>query len=157
MFAARHPAIYLNQREREPEGIVEPGPERDQLIERLIADLKTFRDPETGDPVVREVYRREEIYEGPFVEEAPDLILGLEPGYRIGWQSTLGGMPASVITPNLDNWSGDHCSMEDTAGVLASDLPLRGPASLMDIAPTVLDLLGISPPEEMDGTSLLPG
>ncbi|MXW70714.1 MAG: hypothetical protein F4Z74_04575 [Acidobacteria bacterium] len=156
-FALGLSGIYLNQREREPEGIVEPGPERDQLIERLIADLKTFRDPETGDLVVREVYRREEIYEGPFVEEAPDLILGLEPGYRIGWQSTLGGMPASVITPNLDNWSGDHCSMEDTAGVLASDLPLRGPASLMDIAPTVLDLLGINPPEEMDGTSLLPG
>ena len=155
-FALGLSGIYLNQREREPEGIVEPGPERDRLIERLIADLKALRDPETGDQVVREVYRREDIYEGPFVEQAPDLVLGLEPGYRIGWQSTLGGMPPSSITPNLDNWSGDHCSMEDTAGVLVSDLPLRGPASLQDIAPTVLDLLGVTPPEEMDGTSLLP-
>ena len=90
------------------------------------------------------------------MEEAPDLILGLEPGYRIGWQSTLGGMPPSSITPNLDNWSGDHCSMEDTAGVLLSNVSLRKPASLRDVAPTVLDLLGISAPEDMDGTSLVP-
>ena len=153
-FALGLSGIYLNQEGREPEGTVAPGAEREELIERLIADLKAFRDPATGEPVVREVHRREEIYSGPFVEEAPDLILGLEPGYRIGWQSTLGGMPPSSITPNLDNWSGDHCSMEDTAGVLLSNLPLREPASLRDIAPTVLDLLGVSPPEEMDGTSL---
>ena len=147
--------IYLNQRGREPEGTVAPGEERDLLMDRLIADLRAFRDPETGDPVVRVVHRREEIYDGPFVSEAPDLILGLEPGYRIGWQSTLGGMPASPITPNLDNWSGDHCSMEDTAGVLLSNLALRAPASLRDVAPTVLNLLGVELPENMDGVSLL--
>ncbi len=156
-FALGLSGIYLNQEGREPDGTVAPGAEREQLTQRLIAELKAFRDPETGDPVVREVHRREEIYEGPFVEEAPDLILGLEPGYRIGWQSTLGGMPPSSITPNLDNWSGDHCSMEDTAGVLLSNLSLREAALLRDIAPTVLDLLGVTPPEEMDGTSLLPG
>ena len=154
-FALGLSGIYLNQVGREPEGVLAPGAEREQLVERLIADLKAFRDPETGAPVVREAYRREEIYEGPFVEEAPDLILGLEPGYRIGWQSTLGGMPPSSITPNLDNWSGDHCSMEDTAGVLLSNLALREPAALRDIAPTVLDLLEVSLPEEMDGTSLV--
>jgi predicted AlkP superfamily phosphohydrolase/phosphomutase len=154
-FALGLSGIYLNQQGREPEGTVAPGAEREQLVERLVADLMAFRDPETGDPVVRAVHRREEIYQGPFVEEAPDLVLGLEPGYRIGWQSTLGGMPPSSVTPNLDNWSGDHCSMEDTAGVLLANLPLREAASLADIAPTVLDLLGISPPEDMDGASLL--
>ncbi len=154
-FALGLSGIYLNQQGREPEGTVAPGAEREQLLERLISDLKAFRDPETGDPVVRAVHRRDEIYRGPFVEEAPDLILGLEPGYRIGWQSTLGGMPPSSITPNLDNWSGDHCSMEDTAGVLLSSVSLRKPASLRDVAPTVLDLLGVSAPEDMDGTSLL--
>ena len=154
-FALGLSGIYLNQTGREPEGIVAPGAERGRLIDRLITDLKAFRDPETGDPVVRAVHRREDIYRGPFVEEAPDLILGLEPGYRIGWQSTLGGMPESAISPNLDNWSGDHCSMEDTAGVLVSDLPLRAGASLRDVAPTVLELLGVEPPEEMDGVSLL--
>ena len=154
-FALGLSGIYLNQQGREPEGIVAPGADRERLIERLISDLRAFRDPETGEPVVRTVYRREDIYRGPFVEEAPDLILGLEPGYRIGWQSTLGGMPASSITPNLDNWSGDHCSMEDTEGVLLSTLPLREPAALRDIAPTVLDLLGVEAPEEMDGISLL--
>lgn len=154
-FALGLSGIYLNQQGREPQGVVAPGEEREALIERLTADLLAFHDPETGEPVVRSVHRREEIYEGPFVEEAPDLILGLEPGYRIGWQSTLGGFPEAAITPNLDNWSGDHCSMEDTAGVLVSNLPLREGA-LRDIAPTVLDLLGVSVPAEMDGISLNP-
>ncbi len=154
-FALGLSGIYFNQRGREPEGVVEPGAGRDELAERLIRDLLAFRDPETGERVVRTVHRREEIYEGEFVEEAPDLILGLEPGYRIGWQSTLGGFPEAAITPNLDNWSGDHCSMEDTAGVLISDLPLAGPAALRDIAPTVLDLLGVPAPAETDGVSLV--
>lgn len=154
-FAIGLSGIYFNQRGREPEGIVEPGAGREELAERLIRDLLAFRDPETGEQVVRAVHRREDIYEGEFVEEAPDLILGLEPGYRIGWQSTLGGFPEAAITPNLDDWSGDHCSMEDTAGVLVSDLPLATPAALRDIAPTVLDLLGVPPPAATDGRSLL--
>lgn len=153
-FALGLSGIYFNQRGREPQGVVEPGAGRDDLAERLIRDLLAFRDPETGEPVVRVVHRREDIYEGEFVEEAPDLILGLEPGYRIGWQSTLGGFPEAAITPNLDDWSGDHCSMEDTAGVLVSDLPLAAPAALRDIAPTVLDLLGVPPPPDTDGRSL---
>lgn len=160
-FALGLSGIYLNQRGREPEGIVEPGAERERLLDRLESDLLAYRDPETGEPVVRAVHRREEIYEGPFVAEAPDLVLGLEPGYRIGWQSTLGGITAEVILPNLDDWSGDHCSMEDTAGVLLTNLRLgRGPGggnpALRDIAPTVLELLGVAPPAEMDGVSLRP-
>lgn len=153
-FALGLSGIYLNQQGREPEGVVAPE-DRERVLERLLADLLAFRDPETGEPVVRAVHRREEVYEGPFVSEAPDLILGLEPTYRIGWQSTLGGLPPGAVTANLDNWSGDHCSMEDTAGVLVSNLPLGAPASLRDIAPTVLDLLGVAPADEMDGTSLL--
>ena len=155
-FALGLSGIYLNQKGREPEGIVAAGAESRRLADRLAADLLSFRDPETGERVVRAVHRREEIYEGPFVSEAPDLILGLEPGYRIGWQSTLGGVGGEPITPNLDNWSGDHCSMEDTAGVLLSNLPLRSPAALRDIAPTVLDLLGVAPAAGMDGASLVP-
>ena len=154
-FALGLSGIYLNQQGREPEGVVAPD-DRERLQELLRADLLAFRDPETGEPVVRAVHAREEIYEGPFVSEAPDLILGLEPGYRIGWQSTLGGLPEGTISPNLDNWSGDHCSMEDTDGALLSNLTLNAPAALRDIAPTVLDLLGVPIPEAVDGRSLVP-
>ena len=157
-FALGLSGIYLNQAGREPEGIVAPS-EREQLADRLIADLLAFRDPETGEAVVRAVHRREDIYDGPHVAEAPDLVLGLEPGYRIGWQSTLGGMPPDPIMPNLDNWSGDHCSMEDTDGVLLANLPLAAPGgarpALRDIAPTVLEMLGVPVPREVDGISLL--
>ena len=90
------------------------------------------------------------------MEEAPDLILGLEPGYRIGWQSTLGGMPPSSDHPEPGQLErrplldGRH-----RRSARSRTSPLREPASLQDIAPTVLDLLGVTPPEAMDGTSLL--
>ncbi len=155
-FALGLSGIYLNQRGREPAGIVAPGAERDALVSRLVADLLAFEDPETGERIVRSVHRREDVYEGDFLEEAPDLILGLAPGYRIGWQSTLGGMPADPITPNLDDWSGDHCSMEDVDGVVLANFALRGGARLRDVAPTALELLGVAVPESMDGRSLLP-
>ncbi len=156
-FALGLSGIYFNQEGREPQGIVAPGAEREALAERLIADLLAYRDPENGQQVVRVVHRREDIYEGEFVDEAPDLILGLEPGYRIGWQSTLGGFPEAAVTPNLDNWSGDHCSMEDTDGVLIANFDLEGPANLRDMAPTILQLLGVGVPSDMDGASLVPG
>ena len=159
-FALGLSGIYLNQQGREPEGTVAAGADRERLLADLESALLAFRDPETGEPVVREVHRREDIYHGPFVEEAPDLVLGLEPGYRIGWQSTLGGMPADAVMPNLDNWSGDHCSMVETAGVLLSNRRLGagdgGEPALRDVAPTVLALLGLTPPEGMDGVPLLP-
>jgi predicted AlkP superfamily phosphohydrolase/phosphomutase len=71
------PAVYLNVRGREPRGIVEPSQVsevRNQVSEALCA----LRDPHTNRPVVAKVYSREELFSGPFVERAPDLLLELK-------------------------------------------------------------------------------
>jgi len=66
--------LYVNLRGREPQGIVSPGPEYDDLLEDLTRRLKALIDPRTGQPVVEKVMRREEFYSGPYADRAPDLM-----------------------------------------------------------------------------------
>ena len=70
------PGVWLNQRHREPSGVVEES-ERDSTLRAVERALRALRDPYSGQPVVEHVWRREELFEGPFLERAPDLLLGL--------------------------------------------------------------------------------
>jgi predicted AlkP superfamily phosphohydrolase/phosphomutase len=70
------PALYLNVRGREPRGCVAPNA-APALIEELRDALLTLRDPETKRPVIEAVHRREELFEGPCLARAPDLLLSL--------------------------------------------------------------------------------
>ncbi|MEW6321671.1 MAG: alkaline phosphatase family protein [Acidobacteriota bacterium] len=149
--------IYVNLAGREGQGIVQPGAEYDALLDAIVTDLLAFRDPSNGAKVVRNVYKRGDIYSGPYVNDAPDLQVGLESGYRTSWQTALGGTPPRVIEPNMKKWSGDHGSydFETTAGVLVSSVkPTSGLTRIIDIAPTVLKFFGLPIPEEMDGRAM---
>ena len=66
-------------------------------------------DPETGLQAIRDVFDGELLYPGNANNDAPDLVIGYEPGFRASWQTTLGGVPASLIDDNNKKWSGDHC------------------------------------------------
>ncbi|HEX6241819.1 MAG TPA: alkaline phosphatase family protein, partial [Polyangiales bacterium] len=70
------PAVYLNLRGREPAGCVDPGDAR-RLITELRAALSSLRDPDTQRPLVAEVMEREQLFEGPHLTRAPDLLLNL--------------------------------------------------------------------------------
>ncbi len=161
--------IYLNVKGRESNGVVEPG-EASRVAAEIARALEEYRDPETGERVVRRCYAKEEIYTGAHVEGSADLILGFEEGYRVSWQSTLGGIdppkevdgkPAfgRVILPNDQPWSGDHCSLDPSVvpGIFFSNrrfaLPEAGP-DVLHIAPTALALLGVPVPAEMDRAPL---
>lgn len=149
--------IYLNVRGREREGVIATGGEYEALRREIVERLSALRDDETGEPVVRRVYTREELYHGPYASEAPDLVVGFEEGYRVSWQTSLGGIPPDILEPNERRWSADHCSVDpaQVPGVLFSSRPLGGEtASIVDVAPTVLRRLGITPPPEMDGRDL---
>jgi len=74
--------IYLNLQNREPKGSVAPA-DYDTTREQLAADLRQMSDPETGAPMIEDVLRREDIYEGPYLEEAADLILVPHRGYDL--------------------------------------------------------------------------
>jgi predicted AlkP superfamily phosphohydrolase/phosphomutase len=149
--------IYFNLRGREAKGIVGQGAEYTQLADELSARLLTMADPEDGSPIVRAVYKRDDVYTGEFLHNASDLQVGMHDGYRVSWQTALGGSPQGIVYPNMKKWSGDHggYDYQTTAGVLISTRRLAdGPARIIDIAPTVLRYFGIPIPKDIDGRSL---
>lgn len=146
--------LYINLRGREPEGIV--AGEYEALRSHLVRDLLDLEDPRTGEKPLLRVYRREEVYSGPYLEETPDLLLGFREGYRISWQTALGGIPKEIFEDNLKKWSGDHCSYDPsvTAGVFLCNRKLKGgDLRIIDIAPTLLDIFHLPVSSEIDGKS----
>ena len=149
--------IYINRQGREAAGIVVDGSEADGLIAELTEKLTGLQDPETEETAIREAIPRHKAYSGPYVDAAPDIIIGYDVGYRVAWDAAVGKCGATVFSPNTNAWSGDHCVHPDVVpGVIFSNRQLNGDgASIMDLAPTTLELLGVAKPAYMDGKSLL--
>ena len=119
--------------------------------------LLAFRDPDTNEPVIQDVYLGREIFHGARMAGAPDLQLDFRDGYRTSWQTSLGAIPEGIVVANLKKWSGDHCASDptDTQGIFFSNRRLETPyPSIQDIAPTVLHLMGVAPPDALDGRAL---
>ncbi len=149
--------IYFNLRGREARGIVSPGAEAKQLADEMAARLLTLVDPEDGSRIVRSVYKRDDVYTGEYLHNASELQVGMEEGYRVSWQTALGGSPQGIVYPNDRKWSGDHGGFDfaTTAGVLITNRrSVRPEASILDIAPTVLKFFGLPVPAEIDGKPL---
>jgi predicted AlkP superfamily phosphohydrolase/phosphomutase len=149
--------IYFNLRGREAKGIVSPGAEAQQLANELSAKLVAMKDPEDGASIIRAVYKRDDIYSGEFLHNASELQVGMEEGYRVSWQTTLGGSPPGIVYANMKKWSADHGGYDfaTTAGVLIANRKVTSASpSIMDIAPTVLKYFGIQIPGEIDGKPL---
>jgi predicted AlkP superfamily phosphohydrolase/phosphomutase len=155
-FAIGLTGIFLNIQEKFSQGIVEPGEAADALRAEIAHKLAALLDPATGEKAIRRVYQAPRAYRGPYKDQAPDLIVGYERGYRVSWDAANGKASTEVFHDNTKAWSGDHCVDPSVVpGVLFCNRPIEGDnARLLDIAPTVLELFGISPPDYMDGKSL---
>jgi len=145
-------AVFLNVRGREPKGVVEPGPEYEALREEVIHALQDLRDPRTGIPVLRRVFRREEVYHGPYLESAPDILFELTEGYEVTSEVATEGVFRDISAQG----AGFHAQ----AGILvAAGAGVAGPgrlegAHMQDLAPTSLHCLGLPVPTYMDGRVL---
>jgi predicted AlkP superfamily phosphohydrolase/phosphomutase len=115
-------------------------------------------DPETKQHIVRNVYKRDDVYTGEFIGNASDLQLGFEDGYRVSWQTAQGGTPKGIVYKNMQKWSGDHGGFDylTTSGVLITNrrLTATDKPSIIDIAPTVLQHFGVEIPKAIDGKPL---
>jgi len=151
-------SIYVNLVGREKHGIVTPGAEYEEVKRRIREGLEALVDPRTGERPVARVWTREEMYAGFDPSLIPDLRAGNSLNYRVAWQSTLGGVGPEVFDDNTKAWSGDHCSSapELVRGVFFCNRRIRSLLPRMvDIAPTVLQELGVEIPGEVDGRALL--
>jgi predicted AlkP superfamily phosphohydrolase/phosphomutase len=144
--------LYVNLRGREPSGIVEPGEAYETLRRQLRDELSQLRDTGNDVPIFRAVYLREEIYHGPYVDLAPDIVFELTSGYKV------------VTTPS-DELILEDCGLKgegfhEREGIVVIAGPgvlpqkkLEG-AGIIDIAPTVMYMLDAAVPRYMDGKVL---
>jgi predicted AlkP superfamily phosphohydrolase/phosphomutase len=148
--------LYINQRGREKEGIVNAGADADNLIREIAAKLEQTVDPKTGERAILRAFISKEVYHGPQIAHAPDIVCGFNEGYRISWESPLGKFPKNVFEDNKEKWSGDHMgSPEVIPGILVSNRPVRTESpALYDLTATILDLFGIPKTKEMIGQTI---
>ena len=156
-FAIGLTGIFLNIKGRESQGIVEDGEEADRLRTEIAEKLEKLVDTErNGDPAIKQVYNSLKHYVGPYKQNAPDLLVGYYPGYRVSWETATGKVTEQVFHPNTKAWSGDHCiDASFVPGVLFSNRKIDAEhPHLMDIGPTVLQQFGVEVPGYMDGKPL---
>jgi predicted AlkP superfamily phosphohydrolase/phosphomutase len=123
----------------------------------LVERLTHLKDDADGQVAIQAVYESNRIYHGPYLDAAPDLIIGYAPGYRASWSAAVGKVTAAVFEDNNKCWSGDHCvDPSAVPGVLFTNQRCDAPNSgIEDMAPTILRLFGIDPPPWMEGRALL--
>ncbi len=149
--------LFFNLKGREGEGIVEPGEDAAALKAEIVQQLTGLVDEEKGEVGIREAFDTSKLYRGPYLENAPDVLIGYNAGYRVSWDSATGVVSGSVFEDNVKPWSGDHCiDPRLVPGVLFCNRPIdRDDPALIDIAPTALQQFGIEPPAYMDGRPLM--
>ena len=146
--------IYLNTESEMPEGCVQED-EKDELISALMEKLKDLKDPKTGVPVNVDVYNSRDIYKGPHLEKAPEIVFMLDGG-RCEIDAKVGEERLFVDGAPLTGWKGTHTR----DGIFIARGPRVKPgvnvekASILDVAPTLLHSFGIPILDEMDGRVL---
>jgi predicted AlkP superfamily phosphohydrolase/phosphomutase len=145
--------LYLNLKGREREGIVAAGGESEALKQELHEKLNGLVDPDLGTVAISGMFDCDGVYAGPYVDNAPDLIVGYGAGFRASWDSVMGKVTGTIFDDNLKAWSGDHCvDPRLVPGVLFSNrkITVEKPA-IVDVAPTIMKLFGLALPSYFDG------
>jgi predicted AlkP superfamily phosphohydrolase/phosphomutase len=162
---ASPPSIWINRKGVKPSGIVEDG-EYEPLIELITEKLKALKDPRTGEPIIPRVYRREEVYQGPYLAEAPDLLLDWWSGNGFSASPSFpedGNKPALEVRERRPmelkdhEWGGNHRRdgiLVASGGPIKKGAQISG-ARLMDMASTLLYLAGQKVPSDMDARVLV--
>lgn len=136
--------VYINTKGKYSQGTVSPGAEYEALQTEIAQKLLAFRDPISGQSIIKAVYRAQDIYSGSEVNSAPDLIVEYNNVYSPELTAHEG---------NLNNrLEGNHVMegifIAQGANIISTDLPTL---EIADIAPTTLHLLGLPVPQDMDG------
>lgn len=157
--------VWINLKGREPGGTVSPGEEYETLREEIAERLLSLRDPITGKPLIRSVYKREELYAGPLLDMVPDLLVEweTEPHSPLLLHGALSRRQRPVelldrdALARLTRPNGTH-RLDGACILWGEHITPEGRlenAGLVDLAPTMLYLMGLPIPEDMDGRVLM--
>jgi predicted AlkP superfamily phosphohydrolase/phosphomutase len=144
--------VWINLSGREPQGSVVPGHEYRQVCQAIQKELSNWKDPDTGEAILKEVLRREDAYSGEYLFKAPDLIVEYQPGYAASPQA----MVLDFDTVAMYAMGTAGTSRAPHARLIASGPNLvsghKERARTVDVMPNVMYLLGQPVPRHVDGT-----
>jgi predicted AlkP superfamily phosphohydrolase/phosphomutase len=136
--------VYINLKGKHGQGTVSPGAEYQALQEEIASRLLALRDPATGHAIIKAVHRARDIYSGAEADHAPDLIIEYNNVYSPARKEYRGRLNNSL--------EGNHVMegifIAQGPNIVSTELPV---IEIIDIAPTVLYLLGLPVPDDMDG------
>lgn len=148
--------LWINLEGRQPKGIVARGEQYERLRDNIRDQLIQARDYKTGRRVIREVFRKEEVFKGKYLDEAPDI------GILWDESDVISGITSQredeseyrVAFPRQDDIrTGEH-SLFGTL-ILWGQGVKRGQVlshvEIIDLAPTILHVMGQPIPSDMDG------
>jgi predicted AlkP superfamily phosphohydrolase/phosphomutase len=124
----------------------------EEVRDSIVRELADITDPNTGKKIVRRIRSREEAYTGPFLSNFPDILFELDDGLGAGMTpdgSLFGKNHSHSIVPGSHSGEGAVWLIHQPPHPVE-----RGEADLMDVAPTVLDALGVACPAGLDGATL---
>jgi predicted AlkP superfamily phosphohydrolase/phosphomutase len=145
-------SIMINLCGREPEGIVLPE-DYESLRKHVILYLEDIKDPQTGDTIVERVFTREELYEGPYLDEAPDIVMMLKGSYKASNSLLADGIIGELTDDKIKGSHRQH-------GIFIAWGPdikrgcIVNNASIYDMMPTILKLMKVDIPINLDGQAL---
>jgi predicted AlkP superfamily phosphohydrolase/phosphomutase len=156
--------IWINLKGCQQQGIVKPGREYEEVCDRLIKELLNMSDPETGKRIVKQVFKKEDIYEGPYLKKAPDILFlqNSENYSYIQRKSDPKKNPNAWIekltTEEADQLPSASHRVEGILiakgeGIKSGAGFVQG-ANIVDVAPTILHMMDLPIPREMDGEVL---
>ena len=148
-------AIRINLKGREPHGIVSPGTEYAAVRDAITYELKRLTNCDTGKPIVADVIRLKELYPHEELGDFPDLLVIWSNDAPI---TSVTSPTVGVISREFpERRSGAHrndCFLISTQRLAARE-PGATVANILDLAPTVFELLSVEPPRYFDGRALL--
>lgn len=140
--------VYINQKGVMPKGCIAAGQEYERVLKTLIEIFIGLKEPATGSAVISRIFRRHELYEGPLIAKAPDLVLAAAPGYDLKGDIAV----RQIFT---ESGTGSMRTSNDAFFYLRGSNGLAAKPSIRDIAPTILTLFRLPVPKEMAGKSLI--
>jgi predicted dehydrogenase/predicted AlkP superfamily phosphohydrolase/phosphomutase len=152
--------IRVNLKGREPDGIVEAGKEYDDLCNEIYSAVKSMTNPANGKLAARTVYKTDDVYRGPCRSHMPDILINWSDDAKITtelWTATHGIVrskkPNCALPPYYTGNHRPNAFLISVGPGISRGVVCEG-ASILDLAPTILNRFGIDPPDYMDGRVL---